>query len=242
MEYNVGVYKIRTCCWIGCLALVGDCSYSIPPSCSSKPLRSPIFFRHFHPVPRGQVRLEALHHLPKNALTYTRQHAPRGVLTRSMSPKQKMASPMRGAATWRSSTSRCRSLSGRSIEPLSLVITCFWAACLDPQCRSIKCTRCKKTVTMTGLTLCDASCLFRYVYGQEIDGRSAEIYLRIDLGQTIEYASIRKTIHHGYTLTKWTRANWMGFEITGQVTLIWPNLTILKSIWSGLPVGGRSKW
>ena len=60
-----------------------DCpstSQGIPPSCSSKPLRSWIFFRHFHPVPREQVRLEALHHMPKNALTYTRRHVPTVVL------------------------------------------------------------------------------------------------------------------------------------------------------------------
>jgi hypothetical protein len=34
-----------------------------------------------------------------------------------------------------------------------------------------------------------------------------ETYLRIDLEEIIEYASIRKTIHRGYTLTKWIRAN-----------------------------------
>ena len=28
MKYNVTVYKIRTCCWLGCLALVGDRSYT----------------------------------------------------------------------------------------------------------------------------------------------------------------------------------------------------------------------
>ena len=34
-----------------------------------------------------------------------------------------------------------------------------------------------------------------------------ETYLRIDLVEITEYASIRKTIHRGYTLTKWTRYN-----------------------------------
>ena len=34
-----------------------------------------------------------------------------------------------------------------------------------------------------------------------------ETYLRIDLVEIIEYASIRKTIHRGCTLTKWTRVN-----------------------------------
>ena len=34
-----------------------------------------------------------------------------------------------------------------------------------------------------------------------------ETYLRIDLVEIIEYASIRKTVHRGYTLTKWTRVN-----------------------------------
>ena len=32
----------------------------------------------------------------------------------------------------------------------------------------------------------------------------AETYLRIDVVEIIEYASIRKTIHRGYTFTKWT--------------------------------------
>ena len=34
-----------------------------------------------------------------------------------------------------------------------------------------------------------------------------ETYLRSDLEEIIEYASIRKTIHRGYTLTKWIQAN-----------------------------------
>ena len=34
-----------------------------------------------------------------------------------------------------------------------------------------------------------------------------ETYLRIDLEEIIEYALIRKTIHCGYTLRKWIRAN-----------------------------------
>ena len=32
-------------------------------------------------------------------------------------------------------------------------------------------------------------------------------YLRIDLVEIIKYASIRKTINRGYTLTKWIPAN-----------------------------------
>ena len=68
--------------------------------------------------------------------------------------------PMRSAATRRSSTSCCQNLSGRSAELISPVIKCFCAACLDPQCRWIKCTRCKKAVIMTGLTPFDASCPF----------------------------------------------------------------------------------
>ena len=68
---------------------------------------------------------------------------------------------------------------------------------------------------MTGLTPFDVSCLFGYINGQASTigrKRSSEIYLRIDLGETTEYASIRKTLHRGYTLTKWTRANWMSFD------------------------------
>ena len=34
-----------------------------------------------------------------------------------------------------------------------------------------------------------------------------ETYPRIALVEIIEYASILKTIHRGYTLTKWIRAN-----------------------------------
>ena len=68
---------------------------------------------------------------------------------------------------------------------------------------------------MTGLTPFDASRLFEYRNGQASTiwrKRSSETYLRIDLGETIEYASIWKTIHRGYTLTKWTRVNWMIFD------------------------------
>ena len=153
--------------------------------------------------------------MPKNALTYTRQHAPTVVLTRSMSPQPKMVSPMRSAATWILSAFRCRNLNGTSVELISPVIKCFCAACLDLHCRSIKCTRCKKAVTMTGLNPFDASCLFEYTIGQaSMIGRkrSSETYLRMHLGEPIEYTSIRKTIHRGYTLTKWTRVNWMSFD------------------------------
>ena len=195
-----------------------DCpstSQDIPRSCISKPLRSWTFFRYFHPVPREQVRLEALHHMPKNALTYTRPHPPRMVLAPSMSPKRKMVSPMRSAATWRSITSPCHNLNGRSIELISPVIMCFYAACLDPQRWSVKCARCKQAVTMTGLTSVDASCIFQYTNWQmSTTGRkrSSETYLRINLVEIIEYASIRKTIHRGCTLIKWTQVNWMNLN------------------------------
>ena len=66
-----------------------------------------------------------------------------------------------------------------------------------------------------GLSPFDASCLFEYINGQASTmGRkqSTEIYLRIDPGETIKYASIRMTIHRGYTLTKLTQVNWMKFE------------------------------
>ena len=70
-------------------------------------------------------------------------------------------------------------------------------------------------MTKTGLTPFDASSLLEYITGRASTigrKRSSEIYLRIDLGETIEYASIRKTIHCGYTLTKWTRVSWMDFD------------------------------
>ena len=86
----------------------------------------------------------------------------------------------------------------------------FCAACLDQQCRSIKCIRCKSAMTMTGLTPFDANCRIDYTSGQtSTTGKkqSMETYLRIDLVEIIQYASIRKTIHRGYTLTKWIQAN-----------------------------------
>ena len=68
---------------------------------------------------------------------------------------------------------------------------------------------------MTGLTPFDASGLFRYTNGQvSTNGReqSWETYPRIDLGETTEHASTLKRILCRYTLTKWTRANWMSFD------------------------------
>ena len=102
------------------------------------------------------------------------------------------------------------------MELISAVIKCFCATCLDRQCPSIKCTRCRKAVTMTGLTPFDASCLFEYINGQA--SRSTESGVRrftwaSNLGETIEYAPIRKAIHGGYTLTKWTRVNWMNCDV-----------------------------
>ena len=222
-----------------------DClsrSQGIPPSCSSKRLRSWIFFRHFYPVPRVQVRVEALHDMPKNVLTYTLRHVPRVLLTRSMSPKQKMVSPMRSAATWRSGTSRCRNLNGRSVELISPVIKCFCAACIDPQCRSIKCT---SAVTKTDLTPFDSSCLFQYTNGQTSTTwrkRSSETYFRIDLGETIEYGLIWNTINRGYTLTKWTRVNWMNSDDSWTSYIHLAELDHPESILSGLPADEESKW
>ena len=111
---------------------------------------------------------------------------------------------------WRLNTSRCRNSKGRSVELISPGIKCFCAACLDPQCRLIKCTRCKQAVTMTGLTPFDANCLFEYTSGRTSTTRRKQsfgTYLRIDLVEIIEHAPIRKTIHRGCTLTKWTRVN-----------------------------------
>ena len=65
-------------------------------------------------------------------------------------------------------------------------------------------------MTMTGLTPFDANCRINYTSGRtSTTGRkgSMETYLCIDLVEIIEYAWIRKTIHRGYTLTKWIRAN-----------------------------------
>ena len=87
----------------------------------------------------------------------------------------------------------------------------FLCVCLDQQCRSMKCIRCKPVMTMmTGLTLFDANYRVDYTSGRTSTTgrkRNMETYLRIDLEETIEYASIRKKIQCGYTLTKWIRAN-----------------------------------
>ena len=61
----------------------------------------------------------------------------------------------------------------------------------------------------------DASCLFEYKKGQVSTIRneqSSEICLRIDLEETIKYAWALRTTLRGYTLTKWTLANWMSFD------------------------------
>ena len=76
---------------------------------------------------------------PKKTLTYTRRHTFSGVLRCKMSPKWKMVSPMRGAAIWRLSTFLCRNSNERSVDLISRDIKYFCAACLDQQCRSIKC-------------------------------------------------------------------------------------------------------
>ena len=155
----------------GCLLTNQD----IPSSCSFKPLRSWTFLRYFHPVPRKRVWLEILPHMPRNAPTYTRPHTSRTVLTCTMSPKRKMVSRMRTAAIWRLSTFRCRNCKERSVELISWGIKCFCAVCLDPQCRSIKCIRCKQAMTMTGLTPFDANCLFEYTSGRtSTTGRKTE--------------------------------------------------------------------
>ena len=177
----------------------------IPPSYSFKLLQGWTFFRYFHPVPRKRVRLGILPHMPKNAATYTRRHTFSTVLTCTMSPKPKMVSPMRSAAIWRLSTFRCRNSKERSVELISREIKYFCAACLDQQCRSIKCTRCKPAMTLTGLTPFNANCRFDYTsWRSSTTGRkrSMETYLRIDVVEIIEYPTIRKTIHRGYTLTK----------------------------------------
>ena len=215
------------------------------PSCSLKPLRSSTFFRYPPQVPRKRVWLEILPHMARNVPTYTRQHTSRTLLTCAMSPKRKMVSPIRSAAILRLSTFRCRNSAERSVELISRGITCSCAACLDPQCRWIKCIRCKQVMTMPGLTPFDATCRFDHTSGRtSTTGRrqSMEAYLRIDLVEIIESASIPKTIHLGCTLTKWTRVNWMNFADNWTSCILWSNQTHIESIWSGLPTGEESEW
>ena len=195
---------VRIC--TGCLLANQD----IPPSYSFKPLQSWTFFRYFHPVPRKRLRLGILPHMPRSASTYTRRHTFSTVLTCTMRPKRKMVSPMRSAAIWRLITFCCRNSEERSVELISREIKYFCAACLNQQCPSIKCTKCEPTMTMTALTPLDANCGFDYTSGRTSTTRrkrSMETYFRINLVEIIRYASIRKTIHCGYTLTTWIRAN-----------------------------------
>ena len=149
--------------------------------------------------------------MPRNTLTYTRRHTFSTVLTCTMRPKRRIVSPMRSAAIWRLSTFRYRNSKVRSVELISREIKYFRAACLDQQCRSIKCIRCKPVMAMmTGLTPFDANCQIDHTSGRTSTTerkQSMETYLRIYLVEIMEYASIRKTIHRGYTLTKWIRAN-----------------------------------
>ena len=61
--------------------------------------------------------------------------------------------------------------------------------------------------------------------------------MAVTFSYSIECASTLKIILRGYTITKWTQANWMSMTTTGQAAPIWPNLTFLKAIWYGLPAG-----
>ena len=88
-------------------------------------------------------------------------------------------------------------LKQRSVELITSVIKCFCAACLNPQCRWIKCTTCNIRATMTGLKQSDASCVFAYTNWQVFTTRneqSSEICLCIDQEETIEYVSTLKTV------------------------------------------------
>ena len=68
----------------------------------------------------------------------------------------------------------------------------------------MKCIRCKPAMTMmTGLTLFNANYRVDYTSGRTSTTgrkRNTETYLRIDLEDTIEYASIRKKIPPGTPL------------------------------------------
>ena len=68
---------------------------------------------------------------------------------------------------------------------------------------------------MTHFILFDASCPFEYTNWQVFtirEEQSLEPYLRIDLEETIKYASTLRTTLRVYSLTKWIQANWMSFD------------------------------
>ena len=69
---------------------------------------------------------------------------------------------------------------------------------------------------MLDLTKFDANCLFEYTDGRvSTTGNkpSSENCLRIHLEEIIEYALTLKTTLRGYTLIRWTQANWMNFDV-----------------------------
>ena len=139
----------------------------IPPGNSSEQLRSWTSFRHVHPVPRKRPQLEALHHLPKNTLTCAHRRTTSATPIPTITPTQKRESPARNAATWKLSTSRCRSLNGRAVELISPVTRCFCIACLDRQCRSPTSTACKARTTMAvDLSTFDKNCPSKYTHGR----------------------------------------------------------------------------
>ena len=55
-------------------------------------------------------------------------------------------------------------------------------------------------------------------------------YLYTDPEETIEDALTRKTTLPEYTVTRWTQANWMSFDLKWTRYRIWQNSTILKPV------------
>ena len=92
---------------------------------------------------------------------------------------------------------------------ISLVTKCFFAACLELQCRLSQSTARKTRTTITaGWSRFDPSSLLKYTNGRVSTTRnklSLGNYLHIDLEETIEYALTPTTTLRRYTLIRLTR-------------------------------------
>ena len=179
-------------------------------------LQNQVSFRHFQPVPRRLPQLKALKQLSPSTWICTYRDITRVRPMPRTTSARKLESLMSSAVTSKSSTSRCPSLNKKSIDLISRVTGCIHAACLDRQCRSTTSTACKARKMMaTDLIRFDKDCQPKYTNGRvSTTGNKLSLrnYLQIDLDDSIEYTLTQTTTLRGWTLIKWTQANWMSFD------------------------------
>ena len=148
--------------------------------------------------------------MPRNAPTCTGRHTSSTVLTCTMSPKLKMVSSMKECSDMEIEYISLPKLK-REIRRADRTGDQVFLCCMPrPAVPVDQMYKMQASDDNAGLTPLDANCRFDYTSGRTSTTgrrRSMETYLRIDLVEIIEYASIRKTIDCGYTLTKWTRVN-----------------------------------